>query len=104
MGGAMAGTIGRAGFDRVVWNRAPSKAERVADAVDRAGAAYLDCPVSGSVSLVEAGTLTIMAGGDAGALELARPVLDALASRVIHVGARGTGSAAKLAVNDLVLG
>jgi 3-hydroxyisobutyrate dehydrogenase/2-hydroxy-3-oxopropionate reductase len=166
----MAGTISRAGFRTVLWNRDASKAERVAEAtgalvaasaadaasradvvlssladdgallhvylgdegivqgigadavavdtstvdpqtvsavgaaLDEASAGFLDCPVSGSVSLVEAGTLTIMAGGDAEVLERARPVLEALASRVIHVGGRGAGAATKLAVNDLVLG
>jgi 3-hydroxyisobutyrate dehydrogenase-like beta-hydroxyacid dehydrogenase len=60
--------------------------------------------VSGSVSTVEAGELTIMAGGDAALIERARPVLDALSSRVVHVGGRGAGAATKLAVNDLVHG
>jgi 3-hydroxyisobutyrate dehydrogenase-like beta-hydroxyacid dehydrogenase len=168
MGGAMAGTISRAGFDVTVWNRDSSKAENVAEqagagiaasaaeaaagadvvlssladddavkavylgaggvveglgpgkvavdtstidpptvlevgeAVDETGAGFLDCPVSGSVSTVEAGTLTIMAGGDTHLLDQVRPVLDALASRVVHVGDRGAGAATKLAVNGLV--
>lgn len=82
----------------------PRTVERVGAAVDAAGAGFLDGPVSGSVSTVEAGALTIMVGGDADLLEGARPVLDALASRVIHVGGRGAGAATKLAVNDLVHG
>jgi 3-hydroxyisobutyrate dehydrogenase/2-hydroxy-3-oxopropionate reductase len=170
MGGAMAVTLNRAGFDTILWNRDRSKAEataaaigapvattaaeaasradivvtsladdaavvdtylaahgivagiapgtvvletstidpetvqRVGTAVDAAGGTYLDCPVSGSVSTVEAGALTIMVGGDAEILERARPVLDALASNVIHVGDRGAGAATKLAVNGLVHG
>ena len=82
----------------------PRTIERVGAAVDGAGAGFLDCPVSGSVSTVEAGALTIMAGGDADLLDRVGPVLDALASRVIHVGGRGAGAATKLAVNDLVHG
>jgi len=82
----------------------PRTIERVGVAVDGAGAGFLDGPVSGSVSTVEAGALTIMVGGDADLLDRARPVLDALASRVIHVGGRGAGAATKLAVNDLVHG
>lgn len=82
----------------------PGTVEHVGSAVDAAGAAFLDCPVSGSVSTVEAGTLTIMVGGDADVLERVTPVLDALASRVIHVGGRGAGSVTKLAVNGLVHG
>jgi 3-hydroxyisobutyrate dehydrogenase-like beta-hydroxyacid dehydrogenase len=82
----------------------PLTTEKVGAAVDGAGAGFLDCPVSGSVSTVEAGTLTIMVGGDPEVLERARPVLDALASRVVHVGGRGAGAATKLAVNGLVHG
>ena len=82
----------------------PRTIEKVGAAVDATGAGFLDSPVSGSVSTVEAGALTIMFGGDVSALERVRPVLDALASRVVHVGSRGTGAATKLAVNDLVHG
>ena len=62
----------------------------------------LDTPVSGSVSTVEQGTLTIMVGGDPGALERARPVLEALAAKVFYVGELGAGATMKLAVNSLV--
>jgi 3-hydroxyisobutyrate dehydrogenase len=82
----------------------PRTIESVGRAVDATGAAFLDCPVSGSVSVVEAGSLTIMAGGDAVTLDRARPVLEAMASRIVHVGARGAGAATKLAVNNLVHG
>jgi 3-hydroxyisobutyrate dehydrogenase/2-hydroxy-3-oxopropionate reductase len=82
----------------------PRTIERVGSAVEKTGAGFLDCPVSGSVSTAEAGALTIMVGGDADLLERVRPVLDALASRVIHVGGRGAGAATKLAVNGLVHG
>ena len=82
----------------------PRTVEVVGAAVDATGAGFLDGPVSGSVSTVEAGALTIMVGGDAGLLDRVTPVLDALASRVIHVGGRGSGAATKLAVNDLVHG
>lgn len=82
----------------------PETVVLVGDAVDAAGADFIDAPVSGSVSTVESGALTIMVGGDAAVLETARPVLDALAARVVHVGGRGAGSATKLAVNGLVHG
>jgi 3-hydroxyisobutyrate dehydrogenase-like beta-hydroxyacid dehydrogenase len=82
----------------------PITTEKVGAAVDAAGAGFLDSPISGSVSTVEAGTLTIMVGGDREVLERVRPVLDALASRVVHVGGRGAGAATKLAVNGLVHG
>ena len=168
MAGAMVGTLRRAGFDVVVWNRTQSRAEslaeahaaatattaasavqdadvvlssladdeavlatylgdegaatacgpnqvvlemstiapdtvrRVGEAVTATGAAFLDAPVSGSVPTVEKGELTIMVGGDAVALKRAKPVLDALAAKVFHVGALGAGATVKLAVNALV--
>ena len=81
---------------------APDTVRRVGEAVAATGAAFLDAPVSGSVPTVEKGELTIMVGGDAAALERARPVLDALAAKVFHVGALGAGATVKLAVNALV--
>jgi 3-hydroxyisobutyrate dehydrogenase-like beta-hydroxyacid dehydrogenase len=170
MGGAMAGTLRRAGFELVLWNRDAAKAEAAAAgidasvaptpaaaageadvllssladdeavervylgpggvaegigpdtvaldtstidpetvrmvgaAVDDAGAGFLDAPVSGSVSTVEQGGLTIMVGGDAALIARVQSVLDALASRGIHVGNRGAGAVPKLAVNALVHG
>jgi 3-hydroxyisobutyrate dehydrogenase/2-hydroxy-3-oxopropionate reductase len=70
--------------------------------VRAAGGALLDAPVSGSVSLAESGQLTIMVGGEAAAVERARPVLDALATRVFHMGPAGSGAAMKLAVNAVI--
>ena len=165
MGGAMAGTLRRAGFDVRVWNRTPATAGEIAAAIGAAvaatppeaatgagvvissladdeavletyanlaaglrhgqtvlemstiaphtvqrirplveehGAALLDAPVSGSVPVVERGELTIMVGGADAVLERARPVLDALATRVFHVGPLGSGAIMKLAVNALV--
>lgn len=82
----------------------PDTTRRVGMAVDETGSGYIDAPVSGSVSTVAHGALTIMVGGDPGLMELARPVLGPLSSRVIHVGDRGAGAACKLAVNGLVHG
>ncbi|HEX6845198.1 MAG TPA: NAD(P)-dependent oxidoreductase [Actinomycetota bacterium] len=82
----------------------PRTVERVGAAVDATGAGFLDGPVSGSVSTVEAGNLTIMVGGDPALLERVRPALEPLAARIVHTGGRGTGAATKLAVNNLVHG
>jgi 3-hydroxyisobutyrate dehydrogenase-like beta-hydroxyacid dehydrogenase len=81
---------------------APETSRRVGEAVEATGASFLDAPVSGSVPTVEKGELTIMVGGDEGALERARPVLDALAAKIFHVGTVGAGATVKLAVNALV--
>jgi 3-hydroxyisobutyrate dehydrogenase len=62
------------------------------------GAQMLDTPVSGSVPQVKTGTLTIMAGGDAGAYTRIEPVLRVLGSPE-HVGDNGQGLVLKLAIN-----
>jgi 3-hydroxyisobutyrate dehydrogenase len=80
----------------------PDTLEEIAPAIEAAGATLLDAPVSGSVALVEQGALTVMVGGRSEALERARPVLDAFAARVYHVGDRGAGATMKLAVNAVV--
>jgi 3-hydroxyisobutyrate dehydrogenase/2-hydroxy-3-oxopropionate reductase len=82
----------------------PATIEEVGAAVDSAGAGLLDCPVSGSVSTVDAGALTVMAGGDPELLARVEPILTAISKRVIAVGGRGAGAACKLAVNGLVHG
>jgi 3-hydroxyisobutyrate dehydrogenase-like beta-hydroxyacid dehydrogenase len=66
------------------------------------GAGVLDAPVSGSVPLVDAGTMTIMVGGEAADLERARPVFEAMSRRIFHLGPLGAGATVKLAVNDIV--
>jgi len=66
------------------------------------GGAVLDAPVSGSVPLAEAGTLTIMVGGEVADLERARPVLEGLSARIFHMGPLGAGATIKLAVNAII--
>ena len=83
---------------------APSTTRRVAARVSERGAVLLDAPVSGSVSLVEKGELTIMVGGEAADVERVRAVLEALSARLLHVGPLGAGATMKLAVNALVHG
>lgn len=168
MGTAMAGTLSRAGFPIVLYNRTPESAEAAAEStggrvaesaraaaaeadvvvssladdaavtavysgpdgiaaglregavavdtstidpgtirslqplVEARNASLLDAPVSGSVSLVDQGKLTIMVGGEQAAVEAARPVFDALAAQTFHLGDLGAGTTVKLAVNALV--
>lgn len=66
------------------------------------GFAQLDAPVSGGVKGAVAGTLAFMVGGASGALETARPVLEAMAGKIIHCGDSGAGQAAKLCNNMLL--
>jgi 3-hydroxyisobutyrate dehydrogenase len=66
------------------------------------GLAQLDAPVSGGVKGAVAGTLAFMVGGEADAVERARPVLEPMAGKIIHCGAAGAGQAAKIC-NNMVL-
>lgn len=67
------------------------------------GVTVLDCPVSGGVSGADAGTLTLLCGGDATAIEAQRPFLDAVSANVFHLGPLGAGLVGKLA-NNLIIG
>jgi 3-hydroxyisobutyrate dehydrogenase/2-hydroxy-3-oxopropionate reductase len=82
----------------------PDTVRALAPLVADRGATLLDSPVSGSVSVVERGQLTVMAGGDSAALDRARPVLAAFAARVFHLGGLGSGAVMKLVVNSVVHG
>ncbi|HWT77515.1 MAG TPA: NAD(P)-dependent oxidoreductase [Candidatus Methylomirabilis sp.] len=66
-----------------------------------AGVAMLDAPVSGGVLRAREGTLAIMVGGDAVAIERARPVLAAMGSKTFVIGSLGSGHAMK-ALNNYV--
>ena len=66
------------------------------------GVYFLDAPVSGQTIGAEKGTLTVMVGGDADALDRARPAIEPFAGMIQHVGASGTGFAVK-AVNNMLL-
>ena len=81
---------------------APHTVRELVPAVEQRSAALLDAPVSGSVPAVERGELTFLVGGDAGALDRVRPVLEALANRIFHLGEVGAGSAMKLSVNTVL--
>jgi 3-hydroxyisobutyrate dehydrogenase len=64
-------------------------------------AAFLDAPVSGGVEGAKNGTLAMMVGGSLDALEQARPVLETMTGRIMHMGPNGSGQAAK-AVNQIM--
>lgn len=82
----------------------PTTVVEVGAAVDATGAAFLDCPVSGSVASIEAGALIVMAGGPTGPLPVVEAVFAPVAKQVVHCGPLGSGAATKLAVNGLVHG
>jgi 2-hydroxy-3-oxopropionate reductase len=81
---------------------APSAAIRIGAAVEGAGGRFLDAPMSGGEAGAIEGTLSLMVGGAAEDVARARPVFEAIADRVTHVGPVGSGQVAK-ACNQLVV-
>ena len=81
----------------------PGVAASVGRGAGTRGLPFIDAPVSGGVGGAEAGTLTFMVGGEAGAFAAAQPLLAAMGRAIVHVGGPGAGCAAKLC-NNLVLG
>jgi 2-hydroxy-3-oxopropionate reductase len=80
----------------------PASARRIAGKLAEKGVFALDAPVSGGDIGARNGTLTIMAGGDAAALEKVMPVLMAMGKTVTHVGEAGAGQVAKAANQIMV--
>ncbi|MBN1147836.1 MAG: NAD-binding protein [Anaerolineales bacterium] len=80
----------------------PASARLVAEKLGEKGAACLDAPVSGGDIGARDGTLTIMVGGPAAALERAMPVLQAIGRSITHVGESGAGQIAKAANQIMV--
>ena len=77
----------------------PAASREIAAQVAPKGAQMLDAPVSGSVSTLEEGKLSIMVGGDRAVCERARPVLEAIGPKVTYVGGNGLAVSMKIATN-----
>jgi len=77
----------------------PMTGRELAPLVDAAGAKLIDSPVLGTIPSVKDGKLFAMVGGKAEDLDAARPVLEKLTRKIVHMGGNGAGYAMKLAVN-----
>jgi 3-hydroxyisobutyrate dehydrogenase len=66
------------------------------------GISLIDAPVSGGGQGATAGTLTVMVGGEAEAVEAARPIFETFAGLIVHLGEVGAGQLAKLVNNSLM--
>lgn len=76
----------------------PDEARRLAALAEARGLLWLDAPVSGGAAKAAEGAMTVMASGSAAAFAAARPVLDAVASKVWELGeAVGLGATVKVA-------
>ena len=83
---------------------APESARGLGERIAEAGFLMLDSPVSGGKVGAQAGTMTVMASGSAAAFAKARPVLDAISTKVWQLGEQiGIGSTVKM-VNQLLAG
>lgn len=71
----------------------------LAEKVRAKGAAYVECPVSGSVIPARTGKLLGLMGAEPADAARARPILELICRRVLHTGPVGNGAAMKLAVN-----
>jgi 3-hydroxyisobutyrate dehydrogenase-like beta-hydroxyacid dehydrogenase len=82
----------------------PATAEAVRTAAERRDIAMLDAPLGGSPEDARDGRLLCFAGGREEDLDRARPVLEAIAARVVHAGPHGSGYLTKLVANTLWFG
>jgi 3-hydroxyisobutyrate dehydrogenase len=80
----------------------PAESRALATELASHGVGYLDAAMTGGAAGADAGTLTLMVGGQAEVLERVQPVLDVIASRIIPMGPAGAGHAMKL-VHNMIL-
>ena len=80
----------------------PMLTEKLARQVTARGLGFLDCPVSGTSTMVERGDGIFFVGGDRALYERWRPVLESVLPRAVLVGRVGQAMALKLVANLLV--
>ena len=96
------GVLARAAEELVVYDFTtsdPVATKALAARAASRGIAYLDAGMSGGATGADAGTLTLMIGGDKAAFERTRALLDPIADRTFHLGASGAGHTMKLIHN-----
>lgn len=81
----------------------PATSRNLAQTCADRGITFLDAPVSGGTTGAQAGTLTIMVGGDEETYNRVKPVLDAMGKNIFYVGPSGNGSVTKM-INQLLVG
>ena len=77
----------------------PATALEIAEAARPLGVAVLDACVTGGAARAQQKQITYIVGGDADALEKARPVFESHSVKIIHAGALGNGAKLKLCIN-----
>ncbi|HEV2123437.1 MAG TPA: NAD(P)-dependent oxidoreductase [Chloroflexota bacterium] len=81
----------------------PATCRAVAARLREKDAWYLDAPVSGGTTGAEAGTLTIMVGGERAQYDRTLPIIEAVGKKIVYAGPVGAGSVVKL-MNQLLVG
>ncbi len=81
----------------------PLATRRIAEMEKQAGITMLDAPVSGGTVGAEAGTLSIMVGGDEAAFDACQPIFAAMGKKITHMGPNGAGQTTK-ACNQIMTG
>jgi 3-hydroxyisobutyrate dehydrogenase len=82
---------------------APIETERIVAKLHQLGIGFVDAPVSGGSEGAAQGTLAIMAGGTDEDFQRALPILQAIGTKVTHMGASGKGQVTKLLNQILVV-
>jgi 3-hydroxyisobutyrate dehydrogenase-like beta-hydroxyacid dehydrogenase len=77
----------------------PAVSRAIAGQVKARGGDMVDAPVSGSVTTVEQGKLSIMVGGERATFDLVKPILDEIGPMVTYVGLNGLAVSMKIAAN-----
>ncbi|MGH7652306.1 MAG: NAD(P)-dependent oxidoreductase [Gemmatimonadaceae bacterium] len=80
----------------------PPTSRSIAAELGGRGVEFIDAPVSGGTTAANAGTLTVMWGGEESVFERVRPVVEAFGKKIVHAGPVGAGDALK-AVNNALL-
>lgn len=99
--GCVAGTLAAGSLVIDMSSSSPLGTRELGPVLAARGIALVDAPVSGGVRRARDASLAIMAGGEAAAIERARPVLACLGKHIFHAGPLGAGHAAK-ALNNYV--
>lgn len=81
----------------------PDLNEKIYKEAKKQGVDYLDAPISGGPMGAEAGTLTIMVGGDKEVFDKVQPIFKAMGKTILYIGKTGSGSIAKL-INNMLVG
>ncbi len=79
----------------------PALAREIGEAAAASAVGFVDAPVSGGQAGAEAGRLSIMCGGDPESVAVVRPVFDAYAASITHLGPVGNGQLTKM-VNQVL--